>query len=51
MDEQRSNEIKEQPETGYSPRPAWQIWAARIGLAVFLLFLVMYYIMILRGGA
>jgi len=48
MDEQRKDEIN---ETGYTPRPAWQVWAARIGLAVFLIFLVMYYINILRGGA
>ena len=47
MDEQR-NETPQQP--AYTPRPAWQVWAARIGLAVFLIFLAMYYINILRGG-
>ena len=51
MDEQRKDEMNENPESGYKPRPAWQIWAARIGLIVFLIFLVMYYINILRGGA
>ena len=51
MDEQRKDEINETPESGYTPRPAWQVWAARIGLVVFLIFLVMYYINILRGGA
>ena len=51
MDEQRNEEIKETHETGYTPRPAWQVWAARIGLVVFLIFLVMYYMNILRGGA
>ena len=51
MDEQRKDEMKESQETGYTPRPAWQVWAARIGLAVFIAFLVMYYINILRGGA
>ena len=50
MDEQRKDEIHETQETGYIPRPAWQVWAARIGLAVFLAFLVMYYINIFRGG-
>ena len=50
MDEQRNEEIMEKEETGYTPRPAWQVWAARIGLAVFLAFLVMYYINIFRGG-
>ena len=51
MDEQRKEEILETEETGYVPRPAWQVWAARIGLVVFLIFLVMYYWNIFRGGA
>ena len=51
MDEQRNEELKQPQETGYTPRPAWQVWAARIGLAVFIAFLVMYYLNILRGGA
>ena len=50
MDEQRKDEQNETQETGYVPRPAWQVWAARIGLAVFIAFLVMYYLNILRGG-
>ena len=51
MDEQRKDEMKEMQETGYTPRPAWQVWAARIGLVIFIIFLVMYYLNILRGGA
>ena len=51
MDEQRNENREQAPESGYTPRPTWQVWAARIGLAVFLIFLVMYYINILRGGA
>ena len=51
MDEQRKEEGIEKEETGYVPRPAWQVWAARIGLVVFLIFLALYYINILRGGA
>ena len=50
MDEQRNPEAEEQKKEGYEPRPVWQVWAARIGLAVFLIFLLMYYINILRGG-
>ena len=50
MDEQRKTENEEIQKEGYTPRPAWQVWAARIGLVVFLVFLVMYYINILRGG-
>ena len=48
MDEQRKE--NQQEESGYSPRPAWQVWAARIGLAVFIGFLILYYFNIFRGG-
>lgn len=34
---------KEIQEDGYKPRPAWQVWGARIGLVVFVLGLIMYY--------
>ena len=37
-------------EKGYTPRPAWQVWAARIGLVVFIGFLIMYYVNIAGGG-
>ena len=50
MDEQRKNEVEETKEPGYVPRPAWQVWGARIGLVIFVLFLVIYYINIFRGG-
>ena len=51
MDEQRKENQEHPNESGYTPRPAWQVWAARIGLVVFVIFLVMYYINIFRGGA
>lgn len=38
-------------EPGYTPRPRWQVWAARVGLVLFIIVLLMYYINILRGGA
>ena len=42
---------EEQPQVEpYKPRPGWQVWLARIGLVVFIAFLVMYYMNILRGG-
>ena len=50
MDEQRKDELNETQKAGYVPRPAWQVWAARIGLAVFIAFLVMYYLNVFRGG-
>ncbi len=42
--------MEHEEEKGYSPRPAWQIWAARIGLVVFILFVIYQYLCILRGG-
>ena len=47
------NEIKDtQPEqpSGYTPRPAWQVWLARIGLAIFIVVLILYYLQMFRGG-
>lgn len=40
MDEQQIQQTEEQP---YVPRPAWQVWAARVALVVFLIGLVLYY--------
>ena len=37
------------PEEGYTPRPVWQVWAARIGLVLFLVF-VAYQIISIAGG-
>ena len=34
MDNQQENQFPEQK--GYVPRPSWQIWAARIGLVIFI---------------
>ena len=50
MDEQRKTENGEIQKAGYAPRPVWQVWAARIGLVVFFLFLILYYSNIFRGG-
>ena len=48
MDEQK--DLQQQENTGYTPRPKWQVWLARLGLVVFVLFLIMYYIILFRGG-
>ena len=47
------NEIKNDlpQESDYTPRPRWQVILARVGLVVFLAFLIMYYIIWFRGGA
>lgn len=54
MDNSFENEQAPQPEEekkGYVPRPAWQVWAARIGLVVFILFLILEYVKIIWGGS
>ena len=56
MEEER---MEQQPEVAaeaqqekprYIPRPMWQVWAARIGLVVFILGLILYYLNMFRGG-
>ena len=48
MEEERKDSLPE--EEGYTPRPVWQIWAARIGLVLFLFVVIMFYINLFRGG-
>ncbi len=43
--------LETEEQTGYTPRPRWQVWGAWIALAVFVAFLVMYYTNVFRGGA
>ena len=45
------NEELENKETqGYVPRPAWQVWAARIGLVIMIIAVALYYWHIASGG-
>ena len=48
MDEHTESPIPE--EERYTPRPAWQVWAARVGLVLFIVFVVYQYLWVLRGG-
>jgi len=50
QDQIPQEELQEEPKEGYTPRPAWQVWAARIALVIFIAYLIMYYANILRGG-
>ena len=43
------NEKLENQES-YTPRPMWQVWLARVGLVLFILFVIYQYIAISRGG-
>ena len=40
--------VEEQPR--YVPRPMWQVWAARVGLVLFIILLLVYYMTMFRGG-
>ena len=60
MDEMEKKELEqqeaqqpapEQEKDVYVPRPAWQVWGARVALVIFIIFLIMYYINVARGGA
>ena len=43
-------EEKQQPEDqGYKPRPAWQLWAARIGLVLFIMLVILQIVQMVRG--
>ena len=50
MEEEKINETPETEEEGYIPRPAWQVWAARIGLVLFLIFVAYQISSIAFGG-
>ena len=50
MDDIRENEQFEPAEEGYVPRPVWQVWMARVGLVLFILFVVWQLVQIATGG-
>ena len=52
MDELNRDEIPaEEEKPVYTPRPVWQVWAARIGLVIMILAVLLYYWHIASGGA
>ena len=50
MDENKESQIPETEEQGYIPRPAWQVWMARIGLVFMILFVIYQILTIATGG-
>ena len=44
--EQDIQELREE----YKPRPVWQVWAARIGLVIMIICVILYYWHIASGG-
>ena len=43
-------ETAPEKEEGYVPRPAWQVWGARVGLVLFILFVIWQILQIANGG-
>ena len=48
--ENLNNETAAPEENNYVPRPAWQVWLARLGLVLFIVFVIYQLIQISRGG-
>ena len=50
MEHTHETEPTEEKQEGYVPRPAWQVWGARIGLVLFILFVIYQILIIAKGG-
>ena len=52
MDENMEKQPREAQEetTGYTPRPAWQVWCARVALVLFIIIVFGQIYRIARGG-
>ena len=50
MDEMKENQIPEEENNGYTPRPMWQVWMARAGLVFMILFVIYQLLTIATGG-
>ena len=50
MDEMKDTQETTPEESGYTPRPAWQVWMARIGLVFMILFVIYQILSIATGG-
>ena len=48
--EENRDEIVETQETGYTPRPKWQIVCAWIGIVIMVISVILYYHYIANGG-
>ena len=48
--EKQTQEAAAQETGGYVPRPAWQVWAARVALVLFIIIVIGQILRIARGG-
>ena len=49
MENTNEKEPVEKEQEGYVPRPAWQVWGARVGLVLFILLVIAQIVNIARG--
>lgn len=50
MDEMKENQTPEPENEGYTPRPAYQVWMARVGLVLMIIFVIYQLLNIAAGG-
>lgn len=50
MENTNENQVPEQEQQNYVPRPQWQVNMARLGLVIFILFVIWQIIQIAGGG-
>ena len=52
MEENKEKQPQEaaENEPGYVPRPAWQVWCARVALVIFIFIVIGQILRIARGG-
>ena len=48
MENRNENDLPQ--EEGYQPRPAWQVWAARVGLVLMIAFVIYQLLQVAGGG-
>ena len=48
LEKQTQNQSEE--VNGYVPRPAWQVWCARVALVIFIIIVIGQALRIARGG-
>ena len=48
--EEMTEELPTEETPVYEPRPTWQVWAARIGLVIVVIGVILYYWHIASGG-
>jgi len=48
--EKQPQEAASEETAGYVPRPAWQVWCARVALVIFIMIVIGQILRIARGG-